>query len=207
MAQLRERRKEQTRQAIANVATRLFIERGFERTTIAEVARAAGVSKMTVTNHFPRKEDLFFDMHEQLVLGPARTVDDRAPGESALAALRRAYREAVARRDPLLGHTSCDFARLIDDSPVLRARLREIFDHQEQALSAALAVTTGSGPYDMKPRIAAAQLGGVHRVLWYEAQRLVLAGMPKDGLFEALGAAAETAFDLLDASLGDYAVG
>jgi AcrR family transcriptional regulator len=55
---LRERRKQETRQAISDIATRLFVAHGFDEVTISQVADAAGVAKMTVTNYFPRKEDL-----------------------------------------------------------------------------------------------------------------------------------------------------
>lgn len=58
---LRESKKRETRQLISDHATRLFIEQGFERTTIAEIAAAARVAKKTVTNYFPRKEDLALD--------------------------------------------------------------------------------------------------------------------------------------------------
>ena len=57
---LRERKKEQTRQLIAETARRLFGERGFERVTVAEIARAADVSEQTVFNYFPTKEDLVY---------------------------------------------------------------------------------------------------------------------------------------------------
>ena len=69
---LRERRKQETRQAISDIATLMFVDRGFDEVTIAAIADAAGVSKMTVTNHFPRKEDLVFDRVEEAVrdLGP-----------------------------------------------------------------------------------------------------------------------------------------
>ena len=55
---LRERKKQRTRELIAESARRLFVKRGFERVTVAEVARAAEVSEATVFNYFPTKEDL-----------------------------------------------------------------------------------------------------------------------------------------------------
>ncbi|MFD6212210.1 TetR/AcrR family transcriptional regulator, partial [Nocardia salmonicida] len=58
---LRARKKQQTREQISDRATALFLERGFDRVTIADVAAAADVAKMTVTNYFPRKEDLALD--------------------------------------------------------------------------------------------------------------------------------------------------
>src|SRR3954471_13588218 len=57
---LRERKKEQTRERIAQVARDLFLARGFENVTVAEVARAAEVAQKTVFNYFPTKEDLFY---------------------------------------------------------------------------------------------------------------------------------------------------
>ncbi|MBY8884876.1 TetR/AcrR family transcriptional regulator [Streptomyces sp. PTM05] len=206
MAQLRELKKQQTRQTISHVATGLFIERGFERTTIADIARAAGVSKMTVTNYFPRKEDLFFDAAEELIEGPARTVRERAEGESALAALRRAYLTAAERHDPLLGRFSPGFARLLQDSPALRARLREIYDQQEQALAEALREAVGEKGGRLEPVLAAAQLGGVQRVLLDEARQRVLRGETEEEFFAGLARAAREAFDLLEPALGDYAV-
>ncbi|MGY5136217.1 TetR/AcrR family transcriptional regulator, partial [Streptomyces nigrescens] len=78
---LRESKKQETRQLISDCATRLFIEQGFEQTTIAEIAAAARVSKKTVTNYFPRKEDLALDHHEAFTEGLARTVAERGSGE------------------------------------------------------------------------------------------------------------------------------
>ncbi|SEN08204.1 TetR/AcrR family transcriptional regulator [Actinacidiphila rubida] len=206
MAQLRELKKQQTRRSITHAATALFMERGFEATTIAEVAEVAGVSKMTVTNYFPRKEDLFFDMHEEVVTGPARAVAARRVGESALDAVRRDYLAAVERHDPLLGWTQPGFTRLIDDSPVLRARLRELFDHQEQALSVVIAAGAGEEPDAFVPRHAAAQLGTVLRLLFTEAQRRVRRGACEEEVFAALDATAREAFGRLEPSLAGYAV-
>ena len=73
-AGLRELKKQQTRQVISDTATRLFMEHGFESVTIAQIATAAQVAKMTVTNYFPRKEDLALDYHETFTasFGPHR---------------------------------------------------------------------------------------------------------------------------------------
>ncbi|WP_405582669.1 TetR/AcrR family transcriptional regulator [Streptomyces sp. NBC_01190] len=206
MAQLREFKKQQTRQTIARAATALFLERGFERTTIADVAAAAGVSKMTVTNYFARKEDLFFDQHEEVITGPARAVAARPVGASALDAVRRDCLEAVERHDPLLGWTDPGFTRLVGDSAVLRARLREMYDHQEQALSVVLAEAVGDEPGAFEPRHAAAQLGTVLRLLFDEAQRGVRRGATEEELFALLDRNARAAFTRLEPSLGGYAV-
>src|SRR3954452_661143 len=89
---LRERKKQQTRELIAETARRLFTERGFERVTVAEIARVADVSEKTVFNYFPTKEDLVYwrlQAFEQETLG---TIPDRAPGEPVLAAFSRFVR-------------------------------------------------------------------------------------------------------------------
>ncbi|WP_415025017.1 TetR/AcrR family transcriptional regulator [Bradyrhizobium sp.] len=62
----RTRKRALTRQTISDVATRLFFERGFDQVTIDEIAEAADVGRMTVFNHFPRKEDLFFDREQEM---------------------------------------------------------------------------------------------------------------------------------------------
>ncbi|GAA2370380.1 PT domain-containing protein [Streptomyces cuspidosporus] len=151
-AGLRELKKQQTRQAISDTATRLFLERGFEAVTIAEIAAAAQVAKMTVTNYFPRKEDLALDYHEPFTAALAHTVAGRREGESALAALRREYLAAVERHDPAIGFTGSEFARMIADSPALTARLRELHDQREDALADVLAdafvADSTAGPAD-----------------------------------------------------------
>ncbi|RDI53298.1 TetR family transcriptional regulator [Nocardia mexicana] len=203
---LRARKKQQTRENISHQATRLFLERGFDAVTIADVAAAADVAKMTVTNYFPRKEDLALDLAEEYVSGLARTVRDRAVGESALAALHRAYRAGVAERDPLIGFSGPEFARIIEGSQALTARLREFHDERERALAGALAEATGVSATDLTARVAAAQLAGVHRVLFEETFARTVAGESNDEIAEVVAAQLDTAFELLEPSLGDYAV-
>src|SRR5437588_7853527 len=123
---LRERKKQQTRQLIFDAASRLFAERGFDAVTVAEVARAADVSEVTVFNYFPTKEDLFFggmDVFEgQLV----EAVRRRAAGESALAVFRRGIDEgfenlAAEERARVIARA----ATMIDASVALQIRERE----------------------------------------------------------------------------------
>ncbi len=203
---LREQKKRRTRQEISDVATRMFIARGFDKVTIAEVAAAAGVAKMTVTNHFPRKENLVLDLHEELVDGLARVIAQRRTGESALAALRRDYLAALDRRDAAIGFSGQVFVQMITDSPALLARLREIHEDREAAVAAVLAEETGAGPYDIAPYAAAAHLAATHRVLFAAVFRRTLAGEENDAIAAAIADVAREAFDLLTPSLGGYAV-
>src|SRR4051794_4823476 len=85
---LREAKKEETRQQLADAAWRLFTERGFDRVSVAEVARAAGVSEKTAFNYFATKEDLFFSRLEAFGGELVDAVRSRQADESALDALR-----------------------------------------------------------------------------------------------------------------------
>lgn len=200
---LRERRKQRTRQWISDVATRLFIAHGFDQVTIAEVAAAAEVAKMTVTNHFPRKEDLVFDVHEELIAGPARAVSERRPGESALDALRRGYFDALARQDAVLGFAGIEFVELITGSPTLRARLREIHEAREEALAAVLAQESAEDASTV--RAVAAQLCATDRALFHEVLRHTLRGAGHDEIAAIMAESAPRVFDLLESGVGGYA--
>jgi AcrR family transcriptional regulator len=200
---LRERRKQEARRAISGIAMAMFAAKGFDEVTISQVADAAGVSKMTVTNYFPRKEDLVFDRAEVIIRSLADAAAARAPGESLLAAIRRDYAERIAAGDVTLGVPTATFARMVRSSPVLTSRGREIADLCEQALGDAIAAETG---VDDAQRIVAAQLASVHRVLFAEGARRSLAGQPRDEICQVLAAAARRAFDLLEPSLGGYGV-
>src|SRR3977135_3245790 len=94
---LRERKKLETRQRISDVATLMFAARGFDDVTVAEIAAAANVSKMTVFNYFPRKEDLLFDRTDEAFALLAGAIKERRPGESFVSAIHRLLLE-------LLGH-------------------------------------------------------------------------------------------------------
>ncbi|MGI5278642.1 TetR/AcrR family transcriptional regulator [Streptomyces rochei] len=201
---LRETKKRETRRLISDRATELFIEQGFERTTIAEIADAARVAKKTVTNYFPRKEDLALDHQEEFVATLADTVAARAPGETVLAALRRAFLASVASQDPVAGFAGPAFTRMIADSPTLTSCLRGLHDRREEALAEALAEDTAAPPGDITPRTVAALLGGVHRVLFTRIQELTAAGRTNPEIARLLEHEARHAFDLLEPSLHHY---
>src|SRR5947207_12129331 len=88
-AGLRERKKQQTRQLIFDAAQRLFRAKGFERVSVAEIARAAEVSEVTVFNYFPTKEDLFYGGMQFFEEDLLEAVRSRPRGESAIKAFRR----------------------------------------------------------------------------------------------------------------------
>ncbi|MFG3038491.1 TetR/AcrR family transcriptional regulator [Streptomyces sp. NPDC048330] len=178
---LRESKKQETRQLISDCATRLFIDQGFERTTIAEIATAARVAKKTVTNYFPRKEDLALDHFDVFTQGLGRAVAERAPDEAPLTALARTFRAALLAHDPVVGFTGHAFARMVADSPTLTARLRELHDQREEALAQALTAAMptpggdGTAP-SIAPRAAAALIAAGDRLLFRRIQELTLAG-------------------------------
>jgi AcrR family transcriptional regulator len=203
---LRESKKQETRQLISDHATRLFVERGFEATTLADIAAAARVAKKTVTNYYARKEDMALDRHEEFVAGLAHTVGERGSGESALAALRREFLAGAERRDPVIGFSGPVFARMIADSPTLLGRLRDLHDQRERALETVLVAETGAADGDLVPRAAAVQLGGAHRVLFQYVLDCTLAGTDNDRIATGAADAGRVVFGMLEGSLGEYAV-
>ncbi|MEU8028947.1 TetR/AcrR family transcriptional regulator [Streptomyces sp. NPDC049099] len=192
---LRERKKRETRQRISDIATGLFAERGFDTVTVAEVARAAGVSAMTVFNYFPRKEDLFLDRIPQAAELLAGAVRDRAPGQSPLTALRGLALRLLAERHPLggVGETFAPFWRVVVDSPALRARAREGAEEVERALAAAL---TEAGAPD--PDLLAALVVAAYRTVFTASVRRLMAGDAVEDVARDHRTALEAAFTALE---------
>ncbi|WP_440085804.1 substrate-binding domain-containing protein [Streptosporangium sp. LJ11] len=147
----RERRKGETRRAIAGTARRLFAERGFETVTVAEIAAVADVSTKTVFNHFPVKEQIFFEADPLGWPAPELALRERAAGERPVDAIRRvmARTSAAGAGEDATGAddagTVAVHARIYRDSPALRSYSREMFAGQEHALREAIESGTG-GP-------------------------------------------------------------
>jgi AcrR family transcriptional regulator len=206
---LRERKKEQTRQLIAETARRLFSERGFDRVRVAEVARAAEVSEQTVFNYFPTKEDLVYWRLQSFEDELLRTIREREPGEPALAAFGRfilAERGLLAKHDPQAREELAALTRMIAASPALLAREQQIFASYTASLAALLAEETGAEAGDVRPWVAANAMMGVHNSIVHHARRRVIEGARHPKLAAEVRARAEEALALLGDGLEDYAV-
>jgi AcrR family transcriptional regulator len=206
---LRQRKKEQTRRLIAETARRLFGERGFERVTVAEIARAAEVSEQTVFNYFPTKEDLVYWRLQSFEDELLATIRDREPGEPALAAFRRfllAERGLLGKQDPQAREELAALTRMITESPALLAREEQIFAGYSASLAALLADETGADAADLRPSVAANAMMGVHRALVHHARGRVVEGARHPQLAAEVRARAEEALALLDDGLEAYAV-
>jgi AcrR family transcriptional regulator len=204
---LRERKKEQTRQAIAEAARRLFAERGFEAVTVAEVAREAEVSEGTVFNYFPTKEDLFYREMEVFEAELLDAVRHRGVGESVPKAFRRFVLDRSVR---LAREEVADLivtaARIVADSPTLQAREREMVAQYTESLAKLIAEETRASDGDLVPAVVANALMGVQRALVAYVHASVLAGRRGPELAAEVRSKGKRGFARLEQGLADYAV-
>lgn len=156
----RSRKRLATRQAISDAATRLFHERGFDQVTVDEIAEAADVGRMTVFNHFPHKEDMFFDLDEFGREDLLRALQLRDPSVTPIETLRRFGHRAVEEHKPYVRFIpeSQSFIETMEASEPLKARARAIRDELAQILAVALAETIGRDPTDPDAHLAAGLL-------------------------------------------------
>lgn len=140
----RERKKAQTRKALADAALRLFLERGYDQVGVKEVADEADVSVTTLFKHFPRKEALVFDEDRDVEAALVAAVRERAPGESVPEALRAHL--VRSRRD---AGELARFLRMIEDTPALRAYSHRMWLRHETALARAIAEDAGAPEDDV----------------------------------------------------------
>ncbi|TQL21696.1 TetR family transcriptional regulator [Streptomyces sp. SLBN-134] len=192
---LRERKKLRTYRTVSDTAIRLFLERGFDAVSVAEVAAAAEISKPTLFRYFPAKEDLVLYRiadHE----GEAARV--AAEGPAPVEALRRHFLDGLRRGDPVTGLSDdpdvLAFHALLYGTPALVARLHGHLERSEEALAEALGGGLGA-------RLAAGQITAVRRILAQENWRRIAAGERAGEVRENAVAAAERAFGVLARAL------
>lgn len=156
----RSRKRLATREGISNAATRLFLERGFENVTVDEIAEAADVGRMTVFNHFPRKEDMFFDRDEAGREMLTEALRQRDPRVAPIEMLRLLAHRLVAEQSPYVRFSagSQGFIETIEGSETLKARARAIRDEIAQVVTVALSECVGREPTDPAAHLAAGLL-------------------------------------------------
>lgn len=149
---LRERKKQKTRELIAATALALFAERGYQATTVAEIADASEVSERTVFAYFPTKEDILFSDHLALELSLAETLARRPPGAPALDVLRDFLVENLSRSDEqarvrwqIVSHDEL----LLSHQRARRAAFGEV-------IAAAIAVDLDEAIDDLRPQLVTA---------------------------------------------------
>src|SRR5262249_45188203 len=165
---LRERKKQRTRQLLAETARRLFGERGFEQVSIAEIARQAEVSEQTVFNYFPSKEDLVYSGLETFEDRLLTAIRERPHGQTVIAAFGEFILEPrgfLAVKDEAAARELIAVTRMIAGSPALLAREQQIFARYTETLARLIAEETGSTASDLRPYVVANALIGVHRAL------------------------------------------
>jgi AcrR family transcriptional regulator len=218
---LRERKKHQTRRAIAEAGVQLFLERGFDDVSVAEVAARAQVSKMTVFNYFATKAEILFELAEAALPDLAGAVRGRSEGQSVVEAVRAYYLAALERRAEWTGlHDGVQqFARMTLASPTLVAAFSQRWHELHEELATAIAEATGQEPFivelalpkagaqpgDIAPRAVAAQLVATLRELANANFARMFADQSAAEAAPAARVDAERAFNLLMAGSGDYA--
>jgi AcrR family transcriptional regulator len=199
---LRERKKQRMYQTVSDVAIGLFLEKGFDAVSVAEVAAAAEISKPTLFRYFPAKEDLVLHRFADHETEAARVVAERAEGQSPLDALRLHFLDGLERCDPVTGLNDQEpvlaFHRLLYGTPSLVARLSGYVERSEEALAYALGG-------DLAARLAATQIVAVQRVLALENWRRIAAGEGVEEVRADAVAAAGLAFEQVGEGLKRFA--
>jgi AcrR family transcriptional regulator len=191
---LRARKKARTRDAISNAAISLFVTRGFDQVSVADIAAAAEVSKPTLFRYFASKEDLVLQRIADHDGEAARVVRDRQTGVSPLTALHQHFRAGLDRRDPVTGLNDnpevLAFHGLVFTTPSLAARLTQYTLDNEESLATVLG-------RDIAARLVAAQVLVVQRVLARTNWQKLADGQPADDVYPEAVADADQAFGLL----------
>ncbi|MEU1195590.1 TetR family transcriptional regulator [Streptomyces sp. NPDC005813] len=199
---LRERKRQRMYEDVSEIAIGMFLEKGFDAVSVAEVAAAADISKPTLFRYFPSKEDLVLYRFADHETEAAQVVAGRPEGQSVIGALRAHFLDGLGRLDPVTGlndHPAVlAYLRLLYGTPSLVARLYEYLERSEGALAEAL----GGG---LDARLAAGQITAVRRILALENWRRIAGGETVAQVRGDAVAAAERAFSRLAAGLPELA--
>jgi AcrR family transcriptional regulator len=150
---LRERKKQQTRETIERVALELFAERGYDQTTLADIAEAADVSPRTIFSYFQGKEDILFCGEPAHMEAVGEALRQRPPGATTVDALREFISKLQPPDEQMLLRK-----QVIAGNLDLEMRLRGHIYQLEGVLTESIAKDLGAGPDDVRPALIAASM-------------------------------------------------
>ena len=150
---LRERKKQQTRENIARVALELFAERGYDETTLADIAEAADVSPRTIFAYYESKEDILFCDESGFVDQLRQMLDQRPPDATTIDTIR----ELFASIEPPDEQAKLR-KKIISGTPALQMRMGAEHARVEPLLAESIARDLNAGPGDMRPLLIAASM-------------------------------------------------
>jgi AcrR family transcriptional regulator len=180
---LRERKKARTRETIVECAFGLFRERGFESTTVADIAAAADIAPRTFFGYFATKEDVVFHDFEETLESLRVRLAEREEGEAALDAMRSWFAELL---DGIDFSDEAEVCRqeLIRSSPALQTRDRSLLAHLEGALADAVAADLGLPADSLRPRMVGAACSAVMTTLesFYHGDEPAVTHDPEDAM-------------------------
>jgi AcrR family transcriptional regulator len=201
---LRDRQKQQTREEIARAAMELFLARGFDAVTVADVADAAGVSEKTVYNHFATKEDLVFPDVEQRWMAVLEQIRERPPGASLVEPFRTATRELLDQVARGAVDEITARPRLVMGSQALRDRLFVRWEEEAALLAPIIAEAVGDDSSHLVPAVVARTLAWTHRATFRAAFTRLLDGEDHRKVARELRKQSDEAYALLESGLRDY---
>jgi AcrR family transcriptional regulator len=150
---LRERKKQQTRETIARVALELFAERGYDETTLADIAEAADVSPRTIFSYYESKEDILFCEEGAFVDRLRKVLDERPAGTTTIDTIRDFFASIEHPNEQARLRK-----KIVTDTPSLQMRLRAQHAQLEPILVESITRDLGAGPDDMRPLLIASSM-------------------------------------------------
>lgn len=130
---LRDRKRARTRQALIDAATELFTRRGYDETTIADIAAAAEIGARTFFSYFASKEELVFPDGDERIQAAIDAIATRGPDEGPVDVLLRALGEVNDTSEEMVSPLAALRLRLIQTVPAVRGRALQVqLDAQRQ---------------------------------------------------------------------------
>ncbi len=208
----RERRKRATRQMLIDTATEMFLERGFDAVTVAEIAEVCDVSSSTVFNYFPTKESIVLDLPDDLLDALRAALADPAttPLEGVVQILAGELDNLTSWLESQDDKTWAveavqRFEAMVRDTPTLQAHHRNMLQQMTATACEVLASRAGLDPRDPEPQIAAAALLGLWSVQVSSSHKY-LDGRSPAQVRDAVTAEVCRAAHLLETGLATFAI-